>query len=116
MHKASIPIDEWRDLPGAEMVCRGLADLRCGRESIDALLVVIAYPRFTRLGAVIPATLLTPFVPDTELRLYRLLCRQQPRDPYSLYNALLRQLASYGRALEHRARWYRDGEGAEKTP
>lgn len=42
----------------------------------------------------------SPF--DPELRLYRLLCREEGRGAYSRYNSLLRRLVSFERALEQR--------------
>jgi hypothetical protein len=91
-----------KDLPGADRVERGLSELEQGVESVDALLVAIAAPRLARAGLVVPAR--AREFPEAELRLYALLGKQGSRDPYSEYNALLRELVSFERALEHRVR------------
>ena len=86
-----------QDLPGSTLVARGLDDARAGRTSVESLLVATAAPRLTALG-------LTPAlrVADAELRLYALLGDTGEGDPYSRYNALKRELASFVRALEAR--------------
>lgn len=89
------------EIPGLDLVERGLADLREGRETAAALLVEIAAPRLRFVGFEVPV--LPPREPDTELRLYALLCSQPDvADPYRRYNDLLRQLSSTCRALESR--------------
>jgi hypothetical protein len=90
------------DLPGAEIVSLGLADLSCERESVPALLLEIAAPRFRLAGLNIPVAL--PHALDAEIRLYRLLGTDPDVDAYSQYNAHLRRLSSLCRALEARAR------------
>jgi hypothetical protein len=89
-------------LPAAERIQRGLSELAAGVESVDALLVAIGAPRLARAGLNVPAR--AGAFPEAELRLYALLGRQGSRDPYSEYNALLRELVSFERALEHRTR------------
>jgi hypothetical protein len=91
---------DFSGLPGAKLIERGLADASNGTLSIEALLVAIAAPRLVRLGIEIPPVLRA--LPDAELRLYRDLCKRGTPDPYSHYNALLRELVSFERALEHR--------------
>jgi hypothetical protein len=82
-------------LPGADIVRRGLADLSRGEETADALLVSIGAPRLRGAGLDLPPTL-----PDPEHRLYRLLSRDHGNDAHSRYNALIRRLVSFERALE----------------
>jgi hypothetical protein len=89
-------------LPGEDLVEHGVADLAAGTESVAALLVAIGAPRLRRLGLALPATQALPREP--EQRLYRLLCRSEGRGAHSSYNALVRRLVSYERALEHRRR------------
>jgi hypothetical protein len=89
-----------RDLPGRSLVEQGLLDTRSGRTSIESLLVAICAPRLATLG-------LDPYgsggaVPEPELALYALLGKNGDEDPYSRYNALLRELSSFVHALEHR--------------
>lgn len=88
------------DLPGRELVAKGLEDLEAGAETALALLVAIGAPRLRRLGLAVPAKNALP--QDPELRLYRLLCKARGLEAYSEYNALLRRLTRLEQALEHR--------------
>jgi hypothetical protein len=81
-------------LPGADLVRQGLSDLAEERETTEALLVAIAAPRLRALGVAVPSS-----VSDPEHRLYALLSRSDPDSAHSRYNALLRRLVSYERAL-----------------
>ncbi|MEO0603613.1 MAG: hypothetical protein AAF211_19395 [Myxococcota bacterium] len=94
----SIP-DEHFDLPGADLVYRGLDDLREGRTSAEALLVCIGAPRLRDLGIEVPDS---P-VDNPEHELWFLLAARG-RDFHSAFNALRRRLVSFQRALEHRVR------------
>ena len=82
------------DLPGAELIEEGLADLRARRESGAALLVSIGAPRLSAMGVDVPAPL-----PDAEHRLYLRLAAEDASSAHSRYNALVRRLVSYERAL-----------------
>ena len=84
----------WSALPGADLLARGLHDLAQGRESPESLLVSIAATRLRRLGVDVP-----PAFDDADLRLYRLLERDDPDAAHGRYNALLRRLVSFERAL-----------------
>jgi len=81
-------------LPGHELIEPGRADLADGRASIAALLVSIGAPRLRALGLEIPTTLDEP-----ELALYRLLQTTHGDGAHSQYNALVRRLVSFERAL-----------------
>lgn len=81
-------------LPGEEFISPGLDDLGAGRLTIPALLVSIGAPRLRRLGIDVPAT-----IPAPEHRLYALLCERTPDAAHARYNALLRRLVSFERAL-----------------
>jgi hypothetical protein len=81
-------------LPGADLVERGLADLAVGAETREALLVSIAAPKLRALGLDVP-----PALDDPELRLYRLLARDDEDSAHGRYNALVRRLVSFERAL-----------------
>jgi len=87
-------------LPGADLVERGVRDLASGLESVEALLVAIGAPRLRALGVPVPPS--TP--PEPEHRLYRLLASENADDAHSRYNALIRRLVSYERALECESR------------
>ena len=82
-------------LPGAELVAAGLEDLSRGVESVAALLVAIGAPRLRRLGFDVP-----PAPDGPEHRLYALLARADPDAAHGRYNALLRRLVSFERAVE----------------
>lgn len=88
------------DLPGASDVMKGLSDVRSGQRSIEALLVGIAEPRFRALGLWEPAW--PSLGSGLEIELYRALGNSAEPDPYSAYNARLRELSSFIRALEGR--------------
>jgi hypothetical protein len=81
-------------LPGGELVERGLEDLAAGRESAEALLVSIGAPKLRSLGIEVP----TPF-DDPERRLYLLFARENEDAAHGRYNAVVRRLASFERAL-----------------
>ena len=92
------------DLPGAEIVSKGLGDREAGLRSPEACLVEMASPRLVAAG-------LLPEVStakDSELELYRLLGEVEA-DPYPLYNSMCRRLVSFERALDHRMRQTREG-------
>ncbi|MBI3300270.1 MAG: hypothetical protein HYZ75_19055 [Elusimicrobia bacterium] len=81
-------------LPGADLVAQGAADLAGRRETAEALLVSIGAPKLRSLGL----TLAEPFL-DPEKRLYALLSREGSDAAHSRYNALLRRLVGYERAV-----------------
>lgn len=83
--------------PGGDLVVKGLADLATAaeRETMEALLVSVGAHRLRRAGLDVPET-----APDPEHRLYRLLASQDPDTAHSRYNALIRRLVSFERALE----------------
>jgi len=83
-------------LPGGELIYQGLEDLTAGRESVAALLVLVGAPRLRRLGLEIPDRTES----GAEHRLYHLLTRLDPDSAHSRYNALLRRLVRFERAME----------------
>ena len=85
-----------QSFPGGELVQRGLDDLANGRESEAALLVQIGAPRLRRLGFVIADTDSEP----AEHRLYARLASSDADSAHSRYNALIRRLVSFERALD----------------
>jgi len=84
------------NLPGYELVSKGVDDLARGALSREALLVSIAAGRLREGG--IPVPELIPAEP--ELQLYRLLCRERPDDAYAFYSSLLERLISFEFALD----------------
>jgi hypothetical protein len=89
-------LSDFDKFPGGELVRRGLDDLAAGRESAEALLVLIGAPRLQRLGFDIPEGTDVP----SEHRLYELLARMDPDAAHSRYNALIRRLVRFERAVE----------------
>jgi hypothetical protein len=87
-------VREVERLPGDELVRTGVRDLEQGTESLAALLVSIGAPRLAQAGIRVPTPLPTP-----ELSLYRLLSEQYGDAAHARYNALIRRLVSFERAL-----------------
>ncbi|MBI4481324.1 MAG: hypothetical protein HY652_00400 [Acidobacteria bacterium] len=85
-----------QSLPAGDLVEMGIQDLRRGVESIPSLLVCIGAPRLRRLGFLIPEAVF----PSPELRLYQRLWQADPDGAHSQYNALVRRLVSFERAVE----------------
>jgi hypothetical protein len=81
-------------LPGGELVEQGLRDLAAGTESAEALLVSIAATNLRGLGFDVPQRF-----EDAETRLYLLLARDDEDSAHGRYNALVRRLVSFERAL-----------------
>ncbi len=92
---ASVPID---NLPGADLLIEGLADLRRGRESTSAALVEMAAPRLRDIGFEIPVH---SAAEPAGHRLYDLLAASDPAGAHSRYNALVGRMVSFARAAEH---------------
>jgi len=87
------------DLPGWELIEPGLSDVKEGRRTPLACLVGIADFRFRRAG-VISETVPRP-TGELERERYALLLRQ-PEDAYASYQALMRRLCRFERALDAR--------------
>jgi len=93
--------EDFHDLPGSEFVIVGLEDLARGVfDSVEALLVAIGSPRLRRLGIELPYH----FQEMPEHRLYHKLAETHGVDAHSKYNALIRRLVSFERALDGRLR------------
>ena len=82
-------------LPGAELIDRGLADLAAGMVTIESLLVSMAAPSLRALGYAVIAP-----IDDAELALYALLSARDGNAAHSRYNALVRRLVSFQRAAQ----------------
>ena len=82
--------------PGEDLIHDGIADLRTGKESIASLLVSIGAPRLKRAGLSLPETLFD----EPEHRLYLMLRAVDSDGAHSQYNAFIRRLVSFERALE----------------
>lgn len=91
------------DLPGGDLISRGLKDLERGETSVESLLVSIAWDDLRRKGLRLERQLELDRV--AELELYDLLCEDDAvDDAYSHYNSLIRRLVSFQRALGVAAR------------
>ena len=82
--------------PGEDLIDQGIADLMAGLETVPCLLVSIGAPRLRRAGLQIPSSTLD----DAEHRLFSLLAAENANAAHSRYNALIRRLVSFERALE----------------
>jgi hypothetical protein len=80
-------------LPGADLIERGLDDLRSGCESSEALLVSIGAPKLRALGW----SVVDP-IPAPEHKLYARLAAEKNDGAHSAYNAMIRRLVSFERA------------------
>jgi hypothetical protein len=87
------------ELPGADLVDRGVSDLAAGHRSLEALLVSRASQRLRSCGVPIGEPL-----PDADRELYELLTERHGTGAHSAYNALTRRLVSFMHAAEHHAR------------
>jgi len=83
------------DLPGADLVDRGVHDLACGRRSIEAFLVSRASARLRSCGVALGEPL-----PDADGGLYRLLAERDGTGAHAAYNALTRRLVAFMHAAE----------------
>ena len=84
-------------LPGNDLIVTGIEDLQGNRVTIPALLVAIGAPKLRSLGLEVPDNLPS----NPEHRLYDLLATSEPDSAHSRYNALIRRLVSFERALAH---------------
>jgi hypothetical protein len=84
-------------LPGAEIVLPGLADLKAGSASINALAVQSAAPRLRALG--LEARSAEGELPAAH-QLYQQLQGDLGDAAHSRYNAILSRVTSFARAAE----------------
>ena len=82
--------------PGSDLARQGVDDLAKGRDSIPSLLVLIGAPRLRALGVPVPYT----DIDAPQHRLYQKLWQEDPDSAHSRYNALVRRLVSFERAME----------------
>lgn len=85
-------------LPGAEIALPGVEDLQAGRDTVDAAAVLVAATRLRRAGFEVPEGRRRPGEPGHHL--FELLVEGEALDPHSRYNAILRRIDSFARALE----------------
>jgi hypothetical protein len=85
-------------LPGADLVHKGLHDLERGVQSTEAILVQIGAPKLRSLGVDVP-TMAAATEESPEHRLYARMEEAFGAAAHSHYNALVRRLVSFERAL-----------------
>ena len=86
------------ELPGEDLILKGIKDLMNDLDSVESLLVSIGAPRLRKLNLHIPEYKYADF---PEQRLYRLLKSQDPDTAHSRMNAYIRRLVSFERSLEN---------------
>lgn len=84
-------------LPGAEIVLPGIADLAAGRDTVNAVAVQCAAPRLRRIGLNAPSS--RGRRPAAH-RLYERLRDELGDGAHSRYNAILARVASFAGAAE----------------
>jgi hypothetical protein len=90
--------EQLKNLPGAEIVLPGLADLAAGRETVNASAVQSAAPRLRRAGLDAPSA--ERGEPPAAHRLYAQLSEELGDAAHSRYNAILARVASFAGAAE----------------
>ena len=96
MQESIISSETYLSLPSGELIREGLDDIRAGRCTQNALLVAIGAPRLRGLGI---SPVLSPQFNNPEHALFTLLADEYKRSAHSRYNALIRRLVSFERAL-----------------
>jgi len=86
------------ELPGGDLILRGIEELASGDTGEYGLLVLVASTRLGDLGLKLPIR--DDIVRPVNLQLYELLQCSYGTGAYSRYNALLRSLSSFLHALE----------------
>lgn len=88
------------DLPGADLIRQGLDDVLSRRDTVAACLVQIGSPKLKRCGLRVDVS--DEAALSADHRLYQLLRNEHGNEAHSRYNAFLRELVSFERALEQR--------------
>ena len=91
---------DWTRLPGAEIIRPGLSNLAANRVTVESLLIEIAPERLRGPGIEVPP--IPAATSDPEYRLFRLLEVEHGLGAHSQFNAWVRRLDSFCRALECR--------------
>ncbi|MEI6806021.1 MAG: hypothetical protein WCK49_05885 [Myxococcaceae bacterium] len=85
------------ELPGEDLILKGLDDLAHGKKTVESLLICIASPRLEACGL-----RFTPLELDdhAEIHLYKLLAQTNSDTAHARLNAYVRRLVSFENALE----------------
>ncbi len=89
--------EQFKSLPGAEIVLPGIADLEAGRRSVNASAVQCAAPRLRRAGLDAPSA--AGSAPAAH-ELYNQLSAELGDGAHSRYNAILARVVSFAGAVE----------------
>jgi hypothetical protein len=89
--------DAMKTLPGAEIVLPGIADLKAGRETVNASAVRSAAARLRGAGLDLPSS---EGAEPAAHELYRQLSEELGDAAHSRYNAILGRVASFAGAAE----------------
>lgn len=81
-------------LPGIDLIEAGIADLQSARVTVPSLLVSIGASKLRQFGYVLPAP-----IPEPEHTLYAFLAKEDQDSAHGRYNALVRRLVSFERAI-----------------
>jgi hypothetical protein len=95
-YNPAVDADRLSALPGSDLVLKGLRDLEAGVESAESLLVLVGAPKLRSLGVDVPVL---RHATSPEHRLYARLEAVDSASAHSRYNALVRRLVSFERAL-----------------
>ena len=100
MSKTIEPLDASMliELPGGDLILRGIEELATGETGEYGLLVLVASMRLTDLGLKLPQR--DDIIRPVNIQLYEILQGNYGIGAYSRYNALLRSLSSFIHALE----------------
>jgi len=94
-----VDITDLDGFPGGFLVHKGLDDLARGKKSEEALLVMIAAPKFRTLGLDVPVL---PDVPlPYEHALFSMLEERVPERAHQVYNDLISLVVSFANAYSH---------------
>lgn len=91
---------DFDQLPAADLIREGLSDVANRKETLASCLVQIGTPKMRRCG--IEVSVSDEDALSADHRLYEMLAREYGRDAHRRYNALLRELVSFERALTSR--------------
>ena len=89
------------ELPGEDLIIKGLQDLLRREKTIESLLVCIARPRLQACGLKFTPLELDDFA---EIHLYQLLAETDSDTAHARMNAYVRRLVSFENALEQVSR------------
>lgn len=80
-------------IPGGDLIAKGLDDLKRGKQSEEALAVLVAGRRLSALGFRVPRRKSIPL--PYEHTLFAAIERRDPSGAHATYNALLQRIVSF---------------------